>query len=103
MTIATENLEETAKTAEVPVLAYFSASWCGPCKIFRPRIEAMANESEHFILVHIDVDEEPELTQDYNVMSVPTVVGIVSGEEVDRFTGAKSNVMVDEFIEGLIG
>ena len=102
MTInVSDKLDEVVETSDVPVLAYFSADWCGPCRVFRPRMDALAKDSDEFVLVHIDIDENSELTEEYNVRSVPTVVGFVGGEEGDRFNGVTSNSRVQEFIEGL--
>lgn len=100
--VAADKLTETLEKSDVPVLAYFSATWCGPCRTFRPRIEAMAEEADHFVLVNIDVDDNPELASEYNISSVPTVIGFADGENKDRFSGVKSDSMVQEFIEGLV-
>lgn len=99
--VASDKLEETLESSEVPVLVYFSATWCGPCRVFRPRVEALAENSDKFVLVDADVDEDPGLAEEYGVRSVPTVVGFYSGDIHGRFVGVKSDAEVNEFIEGL--
>ena len=67
-------------------MKYFSASWCGPCKAFKPVINSI--RSEGYYVEFIDIDMLTDLAQKYNVRSVPTVVIEEDGEEVSRFVGA---------------
>jgi thioredoxin 1 len=64
---------------------YFSATWCGPCKQFKPIMEEMAGDG--YSIEFIDVDQEQNKAEKYNVRSVPTVVIEDNGIEVDRFIG----------------
>lgn len=67
-------------------LLVFSASWCGPCKAFKPTLLELDQDR----LTYIDIDELPEIRKDYEVMSVPTVILVDDdGEELERFTGAQ--------------
>ena len=72
---------------------YFSATWCGPCKIFKPVMQELASEGNN--IQFIDVDENNELASKYGIRSVPTVVVEEGGVEVDRFVGVlpKNKVM----------
>ena len=66
----------------------FWASWCGPCKMLSPTVEAIAQEYDGKVLVgKVNVDEEPELARQFGVMSIPTVVFLKNGKEVDRKVG----------------
>ena len=65
---------------------YFTATWCGPCKAFKPIILELISEGYN-ITIH-DVDENQELASKYGVRSVPTTVIEENGVEVDRFVGA---------------
>ena len=67
-------------------MKYFSASWCGPCKAFKPVINEI--RCEGYYVEFIDIDMLTDLAQKYNVRSVPTVVIEEDGEEVSRFVGA---------------
>ena len=65
---------------------YFTATWCGPCKAFKPIILELISEGYN-ITIH-DIDENQELASKYGVRSVPTTVIEENGVEVDRFVGA---------------
>jgi thioredoxin 1 len=66
-------------------MKYFSATWCGPCKAFKPIMNEIANEG--YSVEFIDVDQSQELAAKYGVRSVPTVVIEENGKEVSRFVG----------------
>ena len=68
------------------IAKYFTATWCGPCKAFKPIILELISEGYN-ITIH-DVDENQELSSKYGVRSVPTTVIEENGVEVDRFVGA---------------
>ena len=78
-------------------IKYFTATWCGPCKAFKPIMQEIAGE-ESIIVEFIDVDEQQNLTQQYGVRSIPSVVIEENGVEVDRFTGAQPKHMILERI-----
>ncbi len=67
-------------------MKYFSATWCGPCKAFKPIMNEIAGEG--YSIEFIDIDQEQNKAVKYNVRSVPTTVVEENGVEVDRFIGA---------------
>ena len=67
-------------------LKYFSATWCGPCKSFKPVMNEIA--SEGYSVQFIDIDQSPNMATQFSVMSVPTVIIEENGIEVDRFVGS---------------
>jgi thioredoxin 1 len=67
-------------------LKYFSATWCGPCKVFKPVMQEIASQGSN--VEFIDVDEQSDVAAEFGVRSVPTTVVMENGEEVDRFVGA---------------
>ena len=73
---------------------YFGATWCGPCKAFKPVMQEIA--SDGYFIEFIDVDKEENKAQNYGIRSVPTVVIEQGGQEVSRFTGALSKKLVLE-------
>ena len=75
-------------------IKYFTATWCGPCKVFKPVITEIASEGHS--VEFIDVDQEQNKAQQYNVRSIPTVVIEENGVEVDRFVGAQPKHIVLE-------
>lgn len=91
------------RSREVPVLVDFWAEWCGPCKALSPLLERITVAGGGaFDLVKVDVDANQELAQQYGVQSIPTVVAIKDGKEVDRFMGALPEQQVVEFIQGIL-
>ncbi|MBT4208664.1 thioredoxin family protein [Candidatus Woesearchaeota archaeon] len=73
-------------------IKYFSATWCGPCKTFKPIMNEVAGEGHS--VQFIDIDQQQDLTAKYNVRSVPTTVIEENGIEVDRFIGSVSKHQV---------
>lgn len=77
-------------------ILFFSAPWCGSCKILKPRINSL--ESGGLIEVeHLNSDNNPDLAIEYKIKNIPTVILLENGEEVDRFTGAKNKEQILEF------
>jgi thioredoxin 1 len=82
------NFEEVVLNADKPVLIDFWASWCGPCRMQSPVIEELSEELEgSAVIAKLNVDEEPELAAQFQVMSIPTLVFIKDGGIVGRRTG----------------
>ena len=77
---------------------YFTATWCGPCKAFKPVMTEIMNE-RHSVQI-LDVDENKSLAQQYNVRSVPTTVIEENGVEVDRFVGGLPKQSVIQKLNG---
>jgi len=74
---------------QIPVLVYFTASWCGPCKQFGPMLEKVVNEAKGQLkLARVDIDKNPQLAQQFRVQSVPMVYIFVQGQPLDGFAGA---------------
>ena len=85
--IAEENFKKEVLEETKTVLVDFYADWCGPCKMISPVIEAVAKENTDVKFVKINVDEAQELAMNYNIMSIPTLLVIKDGKEVNRTVG----------------
>lgn len=78
-------------TGEGLSLVDFWATWCGPCRMQAPILEALAAELGDSVKVcKVDVDEEPELAQRFGIMSIPTLVAIRDGQLKDQRVGVQS-------------
>lgn len=75
-------------SAEQPVLVDFSAVWCGPCKMLDPIVEQLAQDWTGKVkVVKLDVDHNPNIAMQYQVMGVPTLMLFVGGETRERLSG----------------
>ena len=93
--ITAENFKKEVLEESKTVVIDFYADWCGPCKMLAPVLEEIAKENTNTKFVKINVDDAQDLAMEYNVMSIPTLVVIKNGKEVNRVVGLvnKSELM----------
>lgn len=96
--ITNENFENEVLKSDKIVFVDFYADWCSPCKQLSPIIEEVASEKTDVKFVKIDVDIESDLAKKYNVISIPTLVVIKNGIEVDRSIGVVNKNRILELI-----
>ncbi|HSJ89028.1 MAG TPA: thioredoxin [Anaerolineales bacterium] len=82
------DFEREVLRSDRPVLIDFWASWCAPCRMVAPTMEKLAREQNALKVVKVDVDVNPGLASRYRAMSIPTMIVIKGGQEVDRWVGA---------------
>lgn len=94
--IAALDTQAFTQLSKAGVLAIdFTAAWCGPCKVMKPVLAALAAEYQgRARIVAIDVDHEQLVAQQYDVRSMPTVVILRDGREVGRFVGSRPRAFV---------
>lgn len=71
----------------IPRLLVFTASWCQPCQALKPYLSKFEKENEdQIVVVGIDVDANPELTEKYGIISIPTLILVIDNKEISRNT-----------------
>ena len=91
-TVVTDaNFGSVVERSHLPVLIDMWAAWCGPCRLIAPTVEALARELAGKIAVSkLDVDANPRTAARFGVQSIPTLLIINNGKEVDRIVGVQS-------------
>lgn len=98
--ITMDNYDTEVLNSDIPVLLDFWATWCGPCRMLAPVVEEIAEKYEGKIKVgKIDVDEEPELANAFDVSSIPTLVVMKNGEVVNRAVGYMPAEKVEQLLK----
>ena len=85
--ITKNNFQSEVLNSEKPVLLDFWASWCGPCRRVSPIVDEIADERGDLKVGKINVDEQPELAAQFDVMTIPTLIVIKDGKIMSRSSG----------------
>lgn len=101
--ITLESFESEVLNSSVPVIVDFYADWCGPCRMLAPTLEKIASAFDGRIkIVKVNVDEEAELAEQFNVSSIPTLTFIINGEVVGQAAGMASERDLSGVVEQMI-
>ena len=93
-----DNFEEEVLKGDKKVLIDFNASWCGPCRMLKPVIDEVAEANDNIKVVSINIDDEEELADNYEVSSIPCLVLLENGKEVKRNVGFMPKENIESFI-----
>lgn len=97
--VTESTFDEEVLKSDKTVLIDFYADWCGPCKILSPIVEEVAKENPDLKVVKIDVDSNSKLSYEYGAYSIPTLVVIKDGKEINRAVGAIPKASILELVK----
>jgi len=104
VTATDQNFQETVLGSDKPVLVDFWAAWCGPCRMIAPLVEQLATEYEgRAVIAKVDVDENPQISMQYGIRSIPALIFFKDGRPVDQVVGAVPKRMLAERLDALVG
>ena len=98
MNVTLSNFDEV-KNSEKPVLLDFYAVWCGPCQMVSPLVDSIAEENPQYLVGKINVDEEQQLAQMFDVESIPTLIVMKNGKVVHRVVGSRPKAQILAMLE----
>ena len=96
LTITDNNFEDEVLNSDKTVLIDFYADWCGPCKMQSPVVDQIAEERADVKVGKVNVDDNPELAEKYEIMSIPTLLVIKNGAVAKQFVGLTSKSEIEE-------
>lgn len=92
------NFEQEVIKSAIPVLVDFNATWCGPCRMLKPVLDELAEKTDDYKIVSVNVDSENELSMKYGVSSIPCMVLIKDGNEIKRSVGFMPKDEIKDFL-----
>ena len=98
LVITSENCEKEVINSDKTVLLDFWASWCGPCRMVSPIIDEIADEHPEIKVGKINVDDQPELASQFNIMSIPSLFVVKNGQVVNQSVGVQPKQQILELL-----
>ena len=104
VTLTDSTFDEEVGSASTPVLVDFWAEWCGPCRMMNPILEEYAAQNDGQVsVVKLNVDENPEVSGRFKVLSIPTMLLFKDGEVVKQLVGAMPKQRLQESLSDWVG
>ena len=100
VTLSDSTFDESVGSSNVPVVVDFWAEWCGPCKMIAPVLEDMAKEyAGRLTVAKLDIDANPEITSQFGIRGIPTLILFKSGKAHAQKVGALSKSQLTAFVD----
>jgi thioredoxin 1 len=101
--ITDSNFSDVVTNADKPVVVDFWAAWCGPCRMVGPLIEEMHGEYDgRAVIGKVDVDQNPGVSAQFGVRSIPTILFIKNGQVVDKVVGAVPKATLTQKLDAIL-
>lgn len=101
--ITDSNFSDLVMSSDKPVVVDFWAAWCGPCRMVGPLIEEMHGEYDGKALIgKVDVDQNPAISAQFSVRSIPTILFIKNGQIVDKVVGAVPKATLTQKLDAIL-
>lgn len=98
--VTNDSFEEAVLKSDKPVVVDFWASWCGPCRMVAPIMEELADEFDGKVqIAKVNVDDQGELSAQFRIMSIPTVLIFKDGQVAEKIVGARAKEEFIDFIQ----
>ena len=98
--VTNENYKKVVEENNEKILLEFWSSHCGPCRMFATTLESLSNDTADFLIGKINIDEEKQLSEKFNISSVPTLVLMEKGKEMKRASGVASKQAILQMVNG---
>ena len=99
LTVTKDSFKSEVLESDKPVLVDFWAAWCSPCRMISPLVDEIAEEHPEIKVCKVNIDQEPEIAQQYRVMSIPMLFVFRNGEIANTLLGAQPKANIEALLK----